>query len=111
MTIRVGCDVVAIPRFTKILLRTPAMRRRIFLPRETKGASIERLAGIFAAKEAVMKATGIPAGKWHDIEISHTRAGRPRVKLSRPSASGYTCDLSIAHDGDYAFAVVVCLIP
>lgn len=113
-----GCDIVSIPRFRKILVRTPAIRRRIFLPEEEKGASMERLAGIFAAKEAVIKAFGIPAGRWHEIEVSYHKNGKPQIKLLGRSASklkgilgsgASKCrgEVSIAHDGDYAMAFVV----
>lgn len=108
-SMKVGCDIVYIPRFKKVIGRTPGIRRRIFLPEEEKDASPEHLAGIFAAKEATMKAIGIPAGRWHDIEIDYYESGRPKIKLVGNSVSKYTCDLSIAHDGDYAVAYVVFL--
>ncbi len=100
--IKIGCDLVFIPRFKKILLRTPAVRRRIFLPQEEKNASVNTLAGIFAAKEAAVKAFGVPAGRWQEIEIYHEKNGEPRIRIK-----GRKCKVSIAHDGDYAMALVV----
>lgn len=102
---KIGCDIVHIPRFKKILARTPAMRQRIFLPQEERGASIEKLAGVFAAKEAVIKALGVPPGRWQEINISYDKTGRPQVLGGL--ASKYEGDLSIAHDGDYVVAFVV----
>lgn len=104
---RTGVDLVHIPRFQKILARTPATKRRIFLPQEARDATREELAGTFAAKEAVMKALGIAAGNWQRIEIKRQKKGKPFFLLHgfpKPRA----CDLSIAHDGDYVFAVVCC---
>ena len=86
------------------------MRRRMFLPQEEKGASLERLAGIFAAKEAVMKAIDLSAGHWLEIEISFQRDGKPSVRLSHPIPTS-ACALSVAHDGDYVIAFVVCVKP
>ncbi|TXD81378.1 4'-phosphopantetheinyl transferase superfamily protein [Subsaximicrobium wynnwilliamsii] len=57
-----------------------------------KSNPIESFAGIFAAKEAVFKATGIAR---QDVIINHTDKGMP------------VCDyasISISHDGDYAVA-------
>lgn len=109
--LRVGSDVVHIARFKRVITQTPAVRRRIFLPRELKGASSERLAGTFAAKEAVMKALAIKAGRWQEIEIARARNGKPRLILRRqPRKKLLAHDLSIAHDGDYAVATAVFLI-
>lgn len=127
--IRVGCDIVNIPRFQKILTRTPATRKRLFLPREEKDASFERLAGIFAAKEAVIKALGLKAGDWKKIEVIKKINGRPEVKLLKFSAEGGSAirlsspskssggnkkivsrDISISHDGDYAMAAAIFML-
>lgn len=107
---KIGCDIVYIPRFKKILTRTPSMRSRIFLPQEEKGASREKLAGIFAAKEAVIKALGLKAGDWLKIEIVKDKNGRPGVKLVNPSKNIISQDLSISHDKNYALAFAVFLI-
>lgn len=104
---KIGCDIVYVPRFKKILARTPAVRRRIFLPREERGASAEKLAGIFAAKEAIIKALGTPAGRWHDIEIFYEKSGRPKARFSRNLKPRRPHDLSVAHDGDYAITFVI----
>lgn len=108
--IRVGCDLVQISRFRKILKRTPAVGKRIFLPAETKARSIASLAGIFAAKEAIVKALRLKAGDWTKIEIRKTKIGRPEIKFNwklPQKIANY--DLSISHDGDYAVATAVFL--
>lgn len=107
---KIGCDIVYIPRFQKVLVRTPAMRSRIFLPQEEKGASYEKLAGIFAAKEAIIKASGLKAGDWLKIEIVKDKNGRPGIKLENLNKKIVSQDISISHDGEYAMAVVIFII-
>ena len=104
MRITVGCDIVFLPRFKKSISRTPGIKDRIFSPREQEEKEIKRLAGFFAAKEAAMKALGIPAGNWRKIEISRDESGKPRLEAEGVSAC---YDLSISHDGEYILAVVV----
>lgn len=107
---KIGCDIVYIPRFQKILARTPAMRSRIFLPQEEKTASREKLAGIFAAKEAIIKALGLKAGDWLEIEIVKDKNGRPRIQLANTPGNIISQDLSISHDKNYALACAVFLV-
>lgn len=107
--IRVGCDVVQISRFQKILGRTPKVSERVFLPAESENASVEKLAGVFAAKEAVMKALSLPVGSWQRIEIRKAKSGRPQAILPDLPWQIVSGDLSISHDGDYAFAAAVFL--
>lgn len=105
--VHIGCDIVSLIRFRNIISRTPAMRRRIFLPQETKGASIEKLAGIFAAKEAAAKALDLSPGRWHDLEIMYEKNGKPSISFKdKTLRTSFDSDLSISHDGDYAVAFV-----
>lgn len=107
---KIGCDIVYIPRFQKILARTPAIRSRIFLPQEKQDASLEKLAGIFAAKEAIIKALGLKAGTWLKIEIAKDKNGRPGIRLTNPPQNIIGQDLSISHDKNYALAFAVFLV-
>jgi holo-[acyl-carrier protein] synthase len=77
---------------------------------------IERLAGRFAAKEAVIKALGVGWGdgiEWTDVEVYNTESGAPAVGLqNRPaqiaSELGVTCWLlSLTHTSSVAVAVAV----
>lgn len=89
---------------------------------------IERIAGRFAAKEAILKALGTGLGdgaSWRDIEILPDDKGAPharytgavadkiaalatRIPASHVGATLTTrCHLSISHQGDYAVAFVV----
>lgn len=100
----VGCDVVLISRFANALQEGgERFLERVFAPSEVAGSSAERLAGIFAAKEAAVKALGLPAGRWQEICVLHDENGAPRLLLNLP----YEAAVSISHDGDYAFAVVI----
>jgi holo-[acyl-carrier protein] synthase len=109
----IGVDIVDIPRFEASLERTPSLRERLFTPAEA-ALSVESLAARFAAKEAIAKALGAPAGMaWHDCEVVRDGAGRPAFALSGTVAAVadalgvVTTHLSLAHDGGVATAYVV----
>ncbi|KAF0124471.1 MAG: hypothetical protein FD189_2063 [Elusimicrobia bacterium] len=103
MALKVGCDIVFIPRFEKALREGgEELRRRLFAPHESEGAGPERLAGIFAAKEAALKAVGAPAGGWLEFSLERGEDGAPRLSTTLP----WLLEVSISHDGDYALAVV-----
>jgi holo-[acyl-carrier protein] synthase len=109
----VGIDLVEIDRFERSLERTPGLRDRLFTARERElpGAS---LAARFAAKEAVAKALGAPAGlDWHDAEVVTDPTGRPALEVSGSVAAAAarmgvgSWHLSLSHDGGAAIALVV----
>lgn len=113
MIIGVGVDVVEIRRFVASLDRTPALRTKLFTPTEALLAP-QSLAARFAAKEAIAKALGAPAGLgWHDAEVVREDSGRPRFQLTGTvleAASGLgvtSTHLSLSHDGGIATAYVV----
>ena len=54
MIIGVGVDTVQLSRFEAKLTETPRLKDRLFLDIETVDASVQTLAGRFAAKEAVI---------------------------------------------------------
>lgn len=75
----------------------------------------ESFAGIYAAKEAFIKAlgTGMRHGSWQDIEIYHDEWGAPLIRLQDTfkdiyETSGYTdIHVSISHCKDYAISTVI----
>src|SRR5690349_20237540 len=76
--------------------------------------SAESLAARFAAKEAVAKALGAPAGlHWHDCEVVTDPDGRPWLTVSGTVAQVAAerrinrWHLSLSHDGGIASAMVV----
>ncbi|MER7044434.1 holo-ACP synthase [Streptomyces jumonjinensis] len=119
MIIGVGIDVAEIDRFAASLRRTPQMADRLFLEREMLLPSGERrgyasLAARFAAKEAVAKALGAPAGlHWTDAEVYVEESGRPRLRVhgtvaARAEALGVrSWHISLSHDAGVASAVVI----
>lgn len=82
--IGVGIDVAEIDRFRASLERTPGLAQRLFVEQELHLPSGERrgiasLAVRFAAKEAVAKALGAPAGMhWTDAEVYVEDSSRSR---------------------------------
>ena len=111
--VRTGVDLVAIASFERSLRRGgDPFRRRLFHPTEAEGTSPERLAGIFAAKEAAFKALELPAGHWHVVEVAHRPDGRPCLRFAPEYDASRiaSVDVSITHDDTYAFASVVALL-
>jgi len=115
-----GLDLVEISRFLDI---NPAIKqrffKRVFTPREQQyiGDAMQRAAGIFAAKEAVVKALGCGIGpiSWQEIEINHDPLGKPSLRLigaaeeiSRQQKIK-TWSLSITHTRHIAGAVAVAM--
>jgi holo-[acyl-carrier protein] synthase len=108
-----GIDVVDVERFGQTLARTPAMRERLFTATELT-RPLASLAARFAAKEALAKALGAPAGlHWIDAEVQTDETGRPSLVLSgsvarRADEIGATrVHVSLSHDAGIASAVVV----
>lgn len=89
-----GIDIVEVDRIRRAVARWgEGFLCRVFTPEElAKGsaapATAERLAGRFAAKEAVMKALGIgrPGVGWREIEITIDPLGKPGVRLTGRAA-------------------------
>lgn len=117
-----GLDVVDCKRIETMLQRHPdRFLERVLTPNEREDLSclkhpLQRIAGRFAAKEAILKMLGTGwAGRisWQDMEIRNDRAGRPVVSLAGE------CDrvaadlgigrvmLSITHTDHYAAASVI----
>ncbi|WBQ06444.1 holo-ACP synthase [Kribbella sp. CA-293567] len=113
MIIGVGIDVVDVERFMKTLERTPLLRARVFTEAEAKKPPAS-LAARFAAKEALAKALGAPAGMhWHDCEVWTDDTGRPWLEITGTVADQaarlgvQSLHLSLSHDAGIASAVVV----
>ena len=104
----IGVDLVDVARFEATLARTPSLLDRVFTPAE-RDLPVESLAARFAAKEALAKALGVPAGlRWHEAEV--TSGGAPTFVLSGAVAAEVgsgSVHLSLSHDGGMAIAYVV----
>ncbi|UCD46679.1 MAG: holo-ACP synthase [Deltaproteobacteria bacterium] len=122
MIVGIGVDIVEVGRVKELLARyRDRFVRRVFTEAEARyaGRSVreaERLAGRFAAKEAVLKAFG--TGKshgilWRDVETVRGAMGKPEVKLYGKALNymkelgGSRIHVSITHDGGKAVAFVI----
>lgn len=111
---RVGTDVIEIERIRRAVARFGShFLDRLFTPAEQRYALAHsdpapRLAGRFAAKEAVFKALrpSFPV-LWKEIEIVAGQAGGPEVVLSERLRSRETVALSISHCREYAVATAI----
>jgi holo-[acyl-carrier protein] synthase len=109
----IGVDVVDFERFERALVRTPALRKRLFTAAERE-LPLRSLAGRFASKEALIKAIGDSTGvRWHDMEVVTNDLGNPDFVLHNAvagivTARGITAlHLSMSHDGGIAVAYVI----
>ena len=119
-----GIDLVDFGRIEQMLDKHPQrFLDRVFTPAEQADADrvknrIEKLAGRFAAKEAVMKliGTGWRDGvAWTDIEVVNNPLGQPIVTISgkvKEFADALGIEqitLSITHTANFALASAVAL--
>jgi len=110
----IGIDLVRLERIKNSLERFEDKFLHRFLCQEEIKLikNYKTAAGFWAAKEATSKALGTGIGKecgFHDILISKTPKGAPKIQLSEELMNLYKItdtSLSITHDGDYAIAVV-----
>ncbi len=119
-----GIDLVDFSRIESMIERHgDRFLHRVFTQREQAEADsvknrIEKLAGRFATKEAVMKliGTGWRGGiAWTDIEVTNGPMGDPRVTVSgevrrlADQAGIGDIALSITHTAQFAIASVVAI--
>ena len=103
----IGVDVCLISRIARAI-GNERFVERVFTQGEREYC--DGYAGIYAAKEAVVKAlgAGITDFNFHDVEITHGKNGAPKVALhgeAEKFADGAKLHVSISHDGDNATAV------
>ena len=119
-----GIDLVDFPRIEEMVKRHgERFINRIFTAAEQAYSQaskngIEKLAGRFAAKEAILKLMGTGwRGKiaWTDVEIVNTPTGQPEVKLSgevekiAAKLGIKHISVSITHTANFAIASAVAL--
>lgn len=118
-----GLDLVEIDRIKESLDRHgTAFAERILHPDEdaarvSTGEGATHLAGLFAAKEAVMKAlgTGMAGAAFKEIAILNRPSGEPYVRLSGRAQETATrlgirdWRLSVTHSRTMAAAVAIAL--
>jgi holo-[acyl-carrier protein] synthase len=114
----VGIDLIDIDRIVAVLERFPdRFRTRVLTDLEQRycGRRVERIAGRWAAKEAISKVLGLGVRGvgWREIEILPNRAGAPQVRLyeraARRAASLGLEDVTVSISHERRMAVAVAL--
>lgn len=110
----IGLDMCEIARMQRLLDEGHSLRRMFTAAEQayiaSKGASAaQTMAGMFAAKEAILKAFGTGMSiAMTDIVITHTELGQPVVTLEGKAAElGSTVMISITHEAGMAAAMAV----
>lgn len=105
----IGFDLVEVARFKKLGKNAPFLQK-VFTERErlycfSYKNPFPHLAGIFAVKEAAVKAMGVNKFSLAVIEVRHALSGKPELWLSRKRIK--TVAVSVSHTDNVAGAVVI----
>ncbi len=111
----IGIDVASIDRIKKMHEKFGRKAYERFLDDEEIDLikRAETAAGFWAAKEAASKAIGTGIGaicSFHDIKISKSKKGAPKLKYSKNLRKKFKIkksSVSITHDSGFAIAVVM----
>ena len=113
-----GIDIICIKRFEK-LINNKYFLNKYFTSNELEyirkhNNNIATFAGIFASKEAFLKAIKKSLGSYSikDIEVLHDENGCPYISLYNQIKKDIpfkSISLSISHDGEYAIASIIIL--
>src|SRR5947209_10401914 len=118
VNVAIGIDIIEVDRVRKVYQHHgDRFLKRVFTEAEVlqcRGKA-NRLAGRFAAKEAISKAlgTGLHGVAWREMEVVQLRSGRPTVTLHgnakrRAQLLGISAfDVSIADLVEFSIAVAV----
>ena len=118
VNVAVGVDIIEVERVRKVYEHHgERFLQRVFTDLEVRQCrgKATRLAGRFAAKEAISKAlgTGLHGVAWREMEVVQLRSGRPSVRLSgnarkRAELLGLSAfDVSIADLQAFSIAIAV----
>jgi holo-[acyl-carrier protein] synthase len=118
--IGVGVDLTPIGRIERAIAAHPGrFEERLFTDGEraycrARARAGQHFAARFAAKEALLKALGVPEGlRWHELEVVSDGKGAPSFHLSGNAAAAAArvgvrrLHLSLTHADDHAMAFVV----
>src|SRR5438876_7631400 len=120
VNIAVGIDIIEVGRVRKVFeSHGERFLRRVYTEKEVQQCrgKATRLAGRFAAKEAISKAlgTGLHGVAWREMEVVQLRSGRPTVTLRgnakrRAEFLGLSAfDVSIADLAEFSIAIAVAI--
>jgi holo-[acyl-carrier protein] synthase len=115
-----GMDVCSVDRVARVLHgpNGARFRERVYTPAEVatcekRSDAATAYAARFAAKEALVKALGAPAGiRWRDMEVVNASTGAPEFALTgvagrEVKARRARVLLALTHDAGVAAATVV----
>jgi len=115
----IGIDLVTVSRIETLIARHgDRFKNKLFTLAEQAycdgyAKPAQHYAARFAAKEAILKALGVPKGlRWHELEVCALPTQQPTMVLhgaakAAAAAIGATLVLlSLTHEGDTAAAVV-----
>lgn len=107
----IGIDIVENKRVVKLFRSYGQQFLEKFLTtRETRrwqtsGQRPISLCGIFAAKEAVIKAVGIKKINFSHVQVAHNKNGVPLAAIIGKKTK---LSISISHEKSYTVAVAIC---
>jgi len=118
MKLLVGTDIESVDRFKKLLQSKSQLLKNIFFESEynyaiNKNNSEQSLAGIWCAKEAVVKSfSQIKSVNIKDVEIICAKNQAPTVLIEKIHQSDFKFEISISisHTKDFATAMAVLLM-
>lgn len=106
----IGFDIVDVERIAKAM-ENPRFTARILTEKELEliGEDPMRVAGRWAAKEAIYKALRIQDLQWQDVEILGEVRQAPAAFISHPEFApmNVTVHVSISHERGHAGAVAI----
>ena len=105
-----GIDIVYIPDLAP-KVKNHSFLKKAFHPSELKKLDPPHIAGIFAAKESVLKALDLPPGSWLEMEVRYKQSGKPFIALSGQVKKRIkSISISISHDNNYEVAQCVAVL-
>jgi holo-[acyl-carrier protein] synthase len=108
MVVGLGVDIVEIDRIREAM-KNPRFIEKVLTPMEREFCtSVEKVAGRWAAKEAILKAIGI-SFSFQEIEILPDELGVPKanIKSHKYDHKRLRLNISISHERKNAVAIAV----
>lgn len=107
-----GIDLIEINRFSNLINNKTFLDKNFSineLAYFNKHHNIQTLAGLYASKEAFLKALGVSLDGYNfkNIEILHNDKGKPYINLIKKDIDYKNISLSISHDNNMAIASVI----